>query len=481
MEESRAEEKRENGETGEKGQKPAKKRRRWPWVILGFFILFSVGGYAFYEYSNTPEFCNSCHIMHPYVKAWAESKHGHIACVECHIAPDTGAKWQAKIQGMMQALKYLTRTYGTKPYAEIEDASCLRSGCHDQRVVEEHSTASFKNNVVFDHKPHITEVRRGKQLRCTSCHAQIVVGNHMEVTTTTCYLCHFKESDKHDVEKLSDCRLCHKLLPDRDVEHQVMDPAHPDTVLETVTFNHVDYIGDRNVDCKSCHLNAIEGDGPARQDRCFVCHNDPEHLKRISDIEFIHDNHITEHNVTCERCHDPIRHETRPQVTALDQSCSNCHDSMHAGQREMYMGVGGRGVAESMPAAMFQSLVDCSGCHVGRNVTDPLSSHFSGFTRIPDYQGCRDCHGDDADGYIEMFDGSKDEVKERLAEVKSLLNRAAPAARTAAAKQEVRDAFAVADYNIRFVELAHGGAHNPAYSMALLEAAEASLKTILER
>ena len=36
------------------------------------------------------------------------------------------------------------------------------------------------------------EMTRGIKLRCTSCHSQIVQGQHMAVTATTCFLCHFK-------------------------------------------------------------------------------------------------------------------------------------------------------------------------------------------------------------------------------------------------------------------------------------------------
>ena len=33
---------------------------------------------------------------------------------------------------------------------------------------------------------------RGRQFRCTRCHSQIVVGTHIEVTESTCFLCHFR-------------------------------------------------------------------------------------------------------------------------------------------------------------------------------------------------------------------------------------------------------------------------------------------------
>ena len=92
--------------------------------------------------------------------------------------------------GLVQLLKYVTATRARGPSAEIPDASCLRSGCHETRLLS--GRVDF-HGIPFDHTPHLEEGRRGKTLRCTSCHSQIVQGSHMTVTTTTCFLCHFKD------------------------------------------------------------------------------------------------------------------------------------------------------------------------------------------------------------------------------------------------------------------------------------------------
>lgn len=459
-----------------------KKRRRviWPWVVIAILAFMTLGGYGFYEYSNTPQFCNSCHIMQPYYTAWEESSHKDVACIECHISPEAGAKWEAKVQGMIQALKYITHTYSSKPYAEIEDSSCLRSGCHQERLVNQHSTETFKNNVVFDHAPHLLESRRGKELRCTSCHAQIVVGNHMEVTTSTCYLCHFRESADHDVEKLSECRLCHKKLSDRTIEHKVLDPRDPTKVIDTITFNHVDFIGDKEVDCRSCHLTAINGTGEAKTEQCFVCHNDPEHIERIGDIEFIHKNHITIHNVTCERCHDPIKHEVRTESFTMEQNCQRCHVTTHVGQREMYMGIGGRGIEGPNPGVMYRTMVDCAGCHIGHGDENTVTSRLHGYTKVVDFRSCEYCHGEDAEGFRELFMDSMNEVKERLVTVKAQYKNAKAAlGRIGSIDEELKKRFDNAEFDLNFIELALGWAHNAEYSDEMFNNAEEVFDEIL--
>jgi len=119
--------------------------------------------------------------------------------------------WRGKIQGLVQVVKYFTATAGTRPWAEVEDASCMRQGCHQTRLLEGRVTFHHKN-IHFDHKPHLLEMKRGKKLRCTSCHSQMVMGSHISVTTSTCILCHFK--DRPPGKPIAGCRGCHQVPQD---------------------------------------------------------------------------------------------------------------------------------------------------------------------------------------------------------------------------------------------------------------------------
>lgn len=462
--------------------KKKRRRKRWPYVLLVIFALIFLLAFSFYEYSNTTQFCNSCHIMKPYYQAWETSTHDFVPCVDCHISPEEGAKWEAKIQGMLQVMKYFTRTYSSKAYAEVEDSSCLRSGCHDQRLVEEYTTEEFKQHVMFDHAPHLQDVRRGKNLRCTSCHAQIVVGNHMEVTTSTCYLCHFKESHIHDVKQLSECRHCHKTIPDKTITHKVTDPGNPDKIIRTVEYNHIDFLGDRQeIDCRVCHIKAVQGAGAAKQDRCFDCHNVPEHLERFGEIEFIHDNHITEHNVSCERCHEAIRHQVQTQSLTLEQSCNRCHVYTHSSQRNIYIGVGGRGVGEVKPSKKYLKMVDCSACHFISDIpagqVPNLRSHNFDYSE----EGCENCHGDNAEEFIDKLDDVMSEVSDLLDYVRDNAVDARKILKSMPEGERKRRLEALlddADFNIRYVDKAMGWAHNWEYSKLLLTAAEKNITEV---
>jgi len=108
------------------------------------------------QLTSTPTFCGlTCHNMKPYYDSWSHSKHNKIACVECHIAPGIGAEVRKKFEALSMVAKYFTGTTGTKPWAEVDDAACMR--CHERRLLE---GKEVFHNVLFDHTPHLTEMRR---------------------------------------------------------------------------------------------------------------------------------------------------------------------------------------------------------------------------------------------------------------------------------------------------------------------------------
>src|SRR3989344_2413036 len=112
-------------------------RRRLGYILGGWTLFIFISFLGLAKYSESPTFCNSCHIMEPYYNAWKTSKHNFVACVECHYPPGSPQTvlWK-KFQALSQVVKYVTRTYSSKPFAEIEDASCLRSGCHSTRLLQ---------------------------------------------------------------------------------------------------------------------------------------------------------------------------------------------------------------------------------------------------------------------------------------------------------------------------------------------------------
>ncbi len=427
-------------------------------LLLGLLCLFALL-IGLFEFSTSPRFCNSCHIMRPYYHAWKTSSHNFVPCVECHYPPGRRDELRVKFQAMTQVVKFVTRTYGSRPYAEVEDASCLRPGCHETRLLE--GKVTFKRGIVFDHRPHLTEARRGRKLRCTSCHSQIVVGTHMVVTESTCFLCHFKGMVHGRAENpLAGCPSCHEA---------------PSSVIKVggVEFSHDEFIGKRHVPCQNCHLDAISGDGRAPRERCAMCHNEPGKLVFPKELSSLHDNHVTTHNVDCSRCHEEIVHAVRTTLAPLEYGCDVCHEGKHKAQKQMFMGTGGKDFP-AVPSHMFETQLDCTACH-----TEPLVSGekatLSGQTFVASQKACVKCHGEKYSGLVSTwknaFSRMIGELEPKLSAVAAEAGKASAARRqTASADSLIKDA----RYNIEFVKVGRG-VHNVFYAAGLLNKANRNL------
>ncbi|MEJ2237896.1 MAG: cytochrome c3 family protein [Gemmatimonadales bacterium] len=408
-----------------------------------FVILSAVGTVGFVEYSAQPGFCDNCHIMIPYYESWAGSSHNDVPCIKCHYAPGIKAEAMGKIQAANQVVKYVTGTYGMKPWAEIEDAACLRSGCHEQRKLE--GEVVYKG-IRFDHAHHLGELRRGKQLRCTSCHSQIVQGNHLSVTESTCYLCHFKETPEG--EPIAGCTGCH------------VEPPRVELADGSVV-DHPQYIEDL-VSCVSCHEDVVMGSGLADQSRCFNCHNEPERLNQFDNTELVHRTHIAVHNVECTQCHIPMEHGIFALRSTFDLDCRTCHQRTHEAQQRLYAGRGGHGTGE-MPSAMFLARVSCQGCH---GLPTEVRGHEE--VQAAGEATCMSCHGIK---YANILPAWQDAMQRKVVAVDRVVRGARAAVRSVpiGTRAAADSLVGLAEANLEFVRVGRG-AHNIAFADELLRA-----------
>lgn len=68
----------------------SKNKNLWITAIVGIFvgILLMVGGTKTMGYTDSAEFCSSCHIMNAVVESAAESSHAKLSCNDCHLPQD---------------------------------------------------------------------------------------------------------------------------------------------------------------------------------------------------------------------------------------------------------------------------------------------------------------------------------------------------------------------------------------------------------
>ncbi len=412
------------------------------------------------EFTSQPGFCSSCHYMESYVDAWEMSSHSDVTCTDCHFPPGYMNKLKGKFTALSMAVNYMTGVYKRgKPHAEIDDASCLRSGCHQERLLE--GRTIYKENIIFNHTSHLGELRREKKLRCTSCHSQIVQGKHMTVTETTCFLCHFKNTP--DESPINDCKWCHDA------------PVQTDT--SNVIYNHQSIL-DRAIGCDKCHGSMKVGEGDVPFDRCSLCHSEKGKLDQYSNIEFIHKNHVTDHKVECQNCHQLIYHESIAKSKDMVPDCQACHTETHQTQLGLFSGTAGVNVPHK-PDHMFEAGLNCQGCHIWSEDLTELPEF--GHTIVAKGKSCEQCHFEgEFDRRLEMWQAVMQE-KITLIEkmIESVEEELLIYSRDKSIPDNTNTLLHDAKYNFQIVKIGNV-VHNVSYSDDLLKGSYDALYQILK-
>ncbi len=397
--------------------------------------------------------------MEPYVEGWKTSTHADVTCTDCHYPPGLKSKLQGKFTAISMTVNYFTGVYKkSKPWAEITDNSCLRSGCHEERLLE--GQVIFKEGIIFDHKPHLKNLRREKKLRCTSCHSQIVQGEHITVTESTCFLCHFKNQPEE--VPIDDCTWCHSA------------PVSGGSM--EIKYDH-SYIVQQNIECQKCHGTMQVGDGTVPIERCSVCHAEIGKIEKYDEIVLIHKNHVTDHKVECQNCHQTILHKSISKTPNIMPECQSCHLKPHKAQLDLFSGMGGKYVP-SHPNPMFDEGLNCQGCHIFHQYENGFPE--MGETIVARVESCEGCHGK---GYTRILEQWRTLMAEKLNLLdKSFViveNEIKSSNISGDSKSRALANFDNANFNYQLVKEGNF-VHNVAYSDELLISAEKFLRKALE-
>ncbi len=435
--------------------KKAKKRLIILACLAGVFVIAAVAAVEFTSHSG---FCAACHYMEPYFESWETSSHSEFECSVCHYPPGGGiqSKLRKKIEGLVMVGRYWTKLYvKSKPWAEIKDDSCLRPGCHEKRLLE--GKVMF-NKVLFDHKIHFEDLKRGKQLQCTSCHSQIVQGEHITVTESSCFICHFKESEHYP--QIDECSHCH--------DQQTL------TDEKTSRYNHA-VVFDNGYTCDKCHSNVIMGDGEVPRENCYKCHAERERLEQYDNTDLMHTEHIYANKIECNQCHMEIQHKISKDIEAV-ADCETCHMDFHQAQKILYSGTGGKGVDHPMPNVMLEKGLSCKGCHIFHEETggDLVKSD----TFVSEAEACESCHGE---GFARILTNWEASTTKKVQEIKSIYGRAEREIRRSrhAEKEKALKLLEDALFNIELVDKGKS-VHNVSFSQELLAAAFKSIENALQ-
>jgi hypothetical protein len=408
-------------------------------IAVALLILVNIVYYFASAYSPG---CVICHYMKPYYDQSVNSVHKDISCVTCHPS--------RRILTAPYLLRYLAGSYNPRPRAEVDDKICLN--CHEAQDLKKET--AFEMNISFSHADHLEDLKRGKKLRCTSCHAR-GEDQHFVINKNVCFTCHFKGAIRgHSV---TNCNVCHG-IPRKIVEHGGFK------------FNHESYLK-IGVDCSQCHLDVTKGDAEVSKKKCYQCH--VERTEEFANVEKIHNVHITQQGVDCEECHNAIEHGKIHMISTLEANCENCHQLRHTPQREMYLGSEGRGVG-SIPSRMFAAQVSCEGCH--------LDINGDGKSDLNERrQACVKCHstGYDLmlDKWIADIDEALNSIAPSLEHTRELISDAGKRGRNVDAEKTF---FSDAETNFNLVKNGKG-VHNVDYAIKLLENVANNIEGIASR
>lgn len=455
-----------------------KENRKGLLISLGIVFLVLVALLTVVlEITASPEFCGSCHNMSTYIESWRESTHKNVSCTDCHFEPGLKGtligKWKAQSHIVMK----ITGMAPSRPHTQISDASCLRTGCHSTEVLSK--TKTIFKGVDFEHGAHLNDQRRGKKLRCVTCHSQIVQGEHLTITESTCFTCHFYGGDR--TAKLADCKICHK---------QTREKLFIDA-NENMPFVHKEYV-DRGVLCSQCHFDIISGDGHLKDNICVQCHSEPSILGSKANSEEIHQSHVADHKVECYRCHSTINHGLvrieSPDLTnvvgrsgtasttsmssfvgkPLDANCVKCHTfDQHKTIRLMYMGKGAAEIND-VPSPMYEAHADCGSCHIALHKTETGEQATVRMQYDEVIKSCAECHGE---GYDVMAKRWKEVLTPEIAKAQAALTSARATTGIKGLGKQKTDAVAAlldtAEKNLAFVRKGRG-LHNIDYALKIL-------------
>lgn len=261
------------------------KKKKIFFILGGVFIVLILGVGGSILYTERPEFCLSCHIMKPYYSSWKKSTHNTINCVECHYDPGIKAHIKGKINGLVEVAKFATGGYSEKYDAEVNDAACLRHGCHEKEKFQ-NKELLFRKRVAFTHDRHFKKLKSNIELRCANCHTQLMNDQHMTVEDNQCFICHFKNVSPQKIA--GECLKCHVKIKE--------DAAHKEHLAS-------------GAKCTECHNDMIKGEGKIRKEMCYFCHQDKDQINKIKDAHLMHKTHVKENKVDCINCHDIIEHK----------------------------------------------------------------------------------------------------------------------------------------------------------------------------
>ncbi|MEZ5990383.1 MAG: NapC/NirT family cytochrome c [Planctomycetota bacterium] len=106
-------------------------------AVAGLTLINLIGvgtvGFEGVHYMSTVNFCGTtCHeAMGPEYRAYQDSPHAHVACVECHVGSGAQHYIQSKINGTRQLIEYVQKSYNRPIPTPVHGLRTARETCEE--------------------------------------------------------------------------------------------------------------------------------------------------------------------------------------------------------------------------------------------------------------------------------------------------------------------------------------------------------------
>jgi nitrate/TMAO reductase-like tetraheme cytochrome c subunit len=132
-----------------------------PHVILIAFILFAASVPLQLQATSQPEFCLSCHEMHPMVATFQRSTHAAVGCMGCHTDPGYLNFVEHKIKSGFEDVYGHFFGYQKPIHTKVPNYRCLH--CHPTI-----GTRNVFQQLEVQHRVHLA-----KGVACVTCHMKV--------------------------------------------------------------------------------------------------------------------------------------------------------------------------------------------------------------------------------------------------------------------------------------------------------------------
>ena len=109
-------------------------------IFIAVFLFLLLGPPGLLEYSDSPEFCNSCHVMNSEFEEWfLAGLHRNIKCVDCHLPNNSFLShyiWKS-IDGMKDVIFFYGYIYSEMIVSTTRGKNTIQencASCHNEMV-----------------------------------------------------------------------------------------------------------------------------------------------------------------------------------------------------------------------------------------------------------------------------------------------------------------------------------------------------------